>query len=176
MQDFTRRTLRTWATADAVYAAVLVFLATAIVPWKTPAANVALLAYAGLFAAAAPGLFRGARWGWRLGIVASAVGLVSGVIVVGAVMASWAYLRTVYGDFGRGASVAALLIAATGFQVFGLFPALHLRALLRREVRADLGVGRGVGRGVSGLLVLPVALAAWMPLRYGLDPMAPISD
>src|SRR5688572_17390159 len=94
MQDFTRRTLRTWAVADAVYALLLTIVAAALIPWKTPVANVALLLYAAAFAAVGVGLWRGARWGWRLALSASGVGLLAGVAVVGGLLFSWAYLRS----------------------------------------------------------------------------------
>ena len=121
-------------------------------PWKTPAANLALLAYALAVGAGAPGLWRGARWAWRLAIATCLLGLAAAVVAVSGLVASWAYLRAVYGAFGAGASIASLLLAGMVFQLLGLYPAVRLRALLRREVREVVraGSGRGPGRPGAG--------------------------
>ncbi len=174
MTDFTRRTLRTWAVLDGLHALLIGLCAAFIVPWKTPWANALLLAYAALYATAGAGLWRLARWGWRLGVAAGLAGLATGVIVVGGLVASWAYLRGIYGDFGHGASIAALLIAVAAFSVLGLFPALQLRALLRREVRGDVGAGKAASRAVVAAVALPALLAvaaAWYAHLPTLDPV-----
>jgi len=111
------------------------------VPWKTPWVNALGLAYALVALAAVPG--------WRSG--AAGLAARGGRGLAGAwpapawsrLVASWAYLRAVYGDFGVGASIGALLAASAALQVLGLYPALKLRALLRSEVRQDLGARRG---------------------------------
>ena len=46
MSDFCRRTLRTWAVLDVIYALAVAGLAMAVLPWKAPAANLFFLAYA----------------------------------------------------------------------------------------------------------------------------------
>lgn len=176
MQDFTRRTLRTWAVAQLIYAVLLAVLVVAYVPWKTPLANVLALAYLALQGIGSLGLWRGRRWGWRVSVVAGTTGLVAMLFVCGALLASWAYLRAVFGDFGRGASLAALLFASVAFQVLGLFPALQLRALLRREVRADMAVGQGFVAALWGLLGIPLALALVVFMRFSLSPVEPVSQ
>src|SRR5687767_8740633 len=93
LADFSQRTLRTWAVVDLVYAAILVALALAALPWKLPAANLGVVAYAGLCAASAPGLWRGRRWAWILALGTSLLGLLATVLVVSLLVASWAYLR-----------------------------------------------------------------------------------
>jgi hypothetical protein len=174
MHDLTRRTLRTWAVAGVLYAAAISWLAIVYIPWKTPVANAAVVAYAALHAAAAPGLWRGRRWGWRLALVGGLLGLLAAVVVTAGLLASWAYLRAIYGDFGTGASLAALIFASAALQVLGLYPALLVRALLRREVRADMAAGRGLASGVMSILVIPVAAAALTFQTFRLDPEPPV--
>jgi hypothetical protein len=173
--DFVRRTLRTWAVAAAVYAAVLGVAVAVGVPWKTPAANLALLAYAALHGAAALGLWRATRTGWRLGVAAALLGFVALIVVLTGLLSSFAYLWGTFGDFGLGAGVGALLFASVALQVLGLFPALMLRALLRREVRARFAGGRPWHRAVLGLLLVPPLTAAYVHARVDVDPLAPVS-
>ncbi|MBN1336692.1 MAG: hypothetical protein JXB39_12110 [Deltaproteobacteria bacterium] len=174
MQDLTRRTLAFWAVAEGVYALVVAFAVSVLVPWKTPWANALGLAYAALALAAVPGLARRRRWGWRLAVTGGIVGWTACVGVVGGLVASWAYLRSVYGDFGVGASIGALLAASGALQVLGLYPALKLCALLRREVRRDLGAGRGWVRFLVGISLVPLAVVLAVPLRFAPRPLAPV--
>ncbi len=183
MHLFARRTLRTWAVLDAVYGVAVMALAIWAVPWKTPVANVVFLLYGAAVLAGAPGLWLIRRWGWRLGVGTSLFGLGAALLVVTGLVASWAYLRAVYGAFGAGASLASLLIAGMVFQVLGLYPAVRLRALLRREVResiagADPGAAgsRGPAIAALGLALLPILTGATVDARYRLDPVPPVPD
>ncbi len=173
--SFTRRTLHLWAWIASAHGLVIAVTAAALVPWKSPAANVALLAYAALQIATGLCLWRRPRWGWRLGLASGLFGLAAGVLVVTGLLLSWLYLRAVYGAFGYGAAIVSLLFAAAGFQLLGLLPALQLRALLRREVRADYGPARAARGGIALLLLVPVlaATAAYLPFR--LRPVAALS-
>jgi hypothetical protein len=173
--DFPSRTLRTWAVADVVYAAILVVLALAALPWKLPAANIAIVVYAVLCAASAPGLWRARRWAWMLALGTSLLGLAATVVVVSLLVASWAYLRAIYGAFGAGASIASLLIAGLVAEVLGLHPALRLRALLRREIRRSMGArGRALVAATMTLALLPVPVGLATHLRYRLRPLDPL--
>ncbi len=156
MQDLTRRTLRTWAVVEPLYGLGVAAVAAWAIPWKTPAANAALLAYGALSVAAGIGLGLRRRWGWRLALLGGWLGLAAAALLTAGLVASWAYLRGVYDDFGEGAALGALLAASGVLQVLGLVPALKLVALLRREVRADLRGGGLARRASAGLLLLPV--------------------
>ena len=173
--DLTFRTLRFWGVADLIYAALITLVVAAYIPWKTPAVNIALLIYAGFHASAAPGLFRRTRWGFRMGVVGGIVGLVAAVFTCTGLLASWAYLHGVFGDFGRGASLGALLCASVVLQILGLYPALKLRALLRREVRQDFGVGPGIIRALFAMLVLSPSVALGIHLHYHVECLPPVS-
>ncbi|MCB9709302.1 MAG: hypothetical protein H6714_10990 [Myxococcales bacterium] len=166
---FVRRTLCTWALLNAVYGGTLAAIALWLVPWKTPWVNVVLLGLALLHGGAAPGLCRMKRWAWRIGIVASLFGICVGCATVIGLWTSWAYLQGIYGDFGYGTAIAALGIAGLAFGVLGLFPALELRALWRREVCDFFDVsfsGWPIGMiafVAAGLLIGLGYGMAWMP-------------
>lgn len=174
--DATRRSLKRWAVAEAIGGLTLAAVAIALIPWKTPVINVILLAYAGLHLAAGHGLWRGWRLGWRLGVIGGTIGLVLGVLLVSALIGSWAYLHAIFGDFGRGASIAALLFASVAVQVLGLYPALKLHGLLRAPVRGEMGGSPRWTRAIFGLLALPFVLGVALHLRHGFDPLEPIAE
>jgi hypothetical protein len=174
MQDPTRCTFAFWAVAEGVYGLVVGLAVALLVPWKTPWANVLGLAYALVALAAVPGLALRRRWGWRLAVAGGLVGAVACAGVVSGLVASWAYLRAVYGDFGVGASIGALLAASAALQVLGLYPALKLRALLRSEVRQDLGARRGWIRLLLGLVLLPLGAGLAVHVAFTPRPLPPV--
>ena len=176
MRAETRRALRFWAIADLIYGLVLGGAVYAFLPWKTPAWNLGLMAYAGLWIVAGHFLWRTRKLGWRLGVIAAFVGLALCVIIGGGLLASWVYLHAVFGDFGEGASLGALLFVTVALQVLGLVPALALRALLRRSVREDFGAGKGWLRATVGLLTLPLLMVLTVQFVYGYDVAEPVSE
>lgn len=172
MQALTARTLRFWGVVAPLYGALLGLAVATLLPWKSPLFSVGLLLYAGLWIGAGVGLWRRARWGWRAGLVAGFVGLALMVVVATGLVMSWAYLHAIYGDFGLGASIGALLFASVALQVLGLVPGLLLRALLRREVRADFGAGARLPTAALALLLLPLpsGLGVRLACDYDLAP------
>lgn len=172
---FARRTLQSWAVFNAAHALVLALLVVLVVPWREPAISLALLGYAGGHALSSVGLWKGRRWGWRLAAGLGFLGLAACVALVALLVASWAYLRTVWGSFGFGASIASLLIAGVVVQFLGLHPTLLLRALFRREVRHALGAGSFPRRALLVLLVAPPLLGFGAGGMFRLDGEPPLS-
>ncbi len=176
MSPGARSTLRFWAVAGSLYGVLLAAAVAVFVPWKTPWINAALIAYGALWPVAGHGLWRGRRWGWRLAVAGAFVGLASMTLVASGLIASWAYLHGIYGDFGFGASIGALLFATVALQVLGLIPALALRGLLRREVREAMGAGAGWIKAVIGLGLLPVLAFGVGHLKGRLPTLAPLPE
>ncbi|MBU0550430.1 hypothetical protein KJ940_02940 [Myxococcota bacterium] len=172
MRESVARSLRRWAIAGVIYSAALADLAIEWIPFKTPIANALILLYALAHFVGAVGLWRRARWGWRLSVLAHAVGLVAMLFVVAGLVASWAYLRAIFGDFGRGASIGALLFASVALQILGLYPALGLTSLLRQEAREDMGGGRWWRALFLGAL-LPLITGWAVDARYRLSAPPP---
>lgn len=170
----TRRTFRFWGVAEVVHGLLLALAVAIAVPWKTPWINVLLIAYGTLHAAAGVGLLLRRAWGRRLGLIAGWTGLVTMILVVTLLIGSWAYLHGIYGDFGLGASIGALIFASLALQVLGLVPALLLRALLREAVRADFGGKSGL-KAVLGLLAFPFVIGLLVHLRFGTPSLDPVS-
>lgn len=171
----TRRTFRFWGIVSLIHAALLIGAVAGLLPWKSPAVNVAFMAYGALHGVAGVLLLKRSKLGWRLGLTAAWLGFGAMIIVATGLVATWSYLHTIYGDFGFGASVGALLFASVALQVLGLLPGLLMRALLRPAVRADMGAGGLSVKVALGMLVLPLAVGAAVHLTYGtrtLDPVA----
>ncbi len=166
------RTLRFWAVAEICHAGTLAVAIAALVPWKTPWVNAAFLLYAATKGVGAIGMWRQRRWGWRVGTWSALVALVACAVLTTGLVASWAYLKGVFGDFGRGTSIAALLFASVALQMLGLFPALKLRALLRPEVR--FGDGRGWRHALLGLGVTPFVIGVAVFLSWRTAPLEPV--
>lgn len=146
----------------------------AFVPWKWPAANAALLLYLGAHVVTAPSLWRQRPWARKVAVVTALVGIAFGVIAVAGLLLSWAYLRSVYGSFGKGASLVALLIAATAFQLLSLYPALRLKALLAPQG----GISQLWRKGIRGVLatfvLLPLVGTAGIHTRFALAAPSPL--
>ncbi len=171
-----RRALRFWAIADALHALAIGATVVWLIPWKTPWVSALLLGYCAAKLGAGHGMWRLRRWGWRLGVVTAFLAFALCVVLAAGLVASWAYLKGVFGDFGRGTSIAALLFASVALQALGLFPALKLRALLGAEVRELLGVGKGWVRATLGLLALPPLAGLVCFLGFRVTPLPPVSE
>lgn len=171
----TRRTFRFWGVASIVHAALLIGAVAALLPWKSPGVNGALIAYGALHGVAGALLLKGSRLGWRLGLIAAWLGFGAMIIIATGLIGTWSYLHAIYGDFGFGASIGALLFASVALQVLGLLPALLMRALLRSAVRADMGAGGLSLKVALGMLLLPFAVGVGVHLIYGTSTADPVS-
>ncbi len=125
--------LRFWGIAETLYGLVFAALIAVFVPWKAPALNTILCAYSALCVFGGAGLFIQKRWGWRCSVTVAFLGFLLCILIATGLVTSWSYLRGIFGDFGRGASIGALLFASVTLEFLGLFPALALRALLRSK-------------------------------------------
>ena len=137
----TRRTFLFWGVVELIHAVLLIGAVAALLPWKSPGVNIGFIAYGALHGVAGLMLLKGSKSGWRLGLMVAWLGFGAMIVVATGLIATWSYLHTIYGDFGFGASVGALLFASVALQVLGLLPGLLMRALLRPAVRADMGAG-----------------------------------
>lgn len=172
----TRRTFRFWGVVEIIHAAALIGAVAALLPWKSPVVNVALMGYGALHGVAGLLLLRRSRLGWRLGLASAWLGFLAMIIVTTGLVGTWAYLHTIYGDFGFGASIGALLFASVALQVLGLVPGLLMRALLRPAVRADMGAGKLSVKAALGLLTLPIWVGLTIHVAYGINDIDPLDD
>jgi len=166
-----RRILRFWAICDGLHGAALSLLLFFVVPWKSPAVNSVGLVYAAAVLLGAPLLWRAHRAGYRLAVITSLVGLAAGIVCCTGLILSWAYLRAIHGVFGTGASIVSLFLAASVFQMIGLYPALRLRALWRANLRAHFGSSIRTTPVVTTLVLAPFLLATAVHERYRLTPV-----
>jgi hypothetical protein len=123
--------VKLYGVLDLAFAGLYAFIAFFAAPsreWAFPAGVSIVCA---LLAGAGVGLLLGARWGRQLALVASWTLLGATALVIAALVFSSAYLRGVYGGFGRGAALVCLLFAALVFELGGLFPLFQIRFLRR---------------------------------------------
>lgn len=129
-----RPALRLWGALDVLYGALIAWLALSFIP-KDPLLPPALAAYGALSALGGVGLWRGARWGWRLSVGVGAAGLALGVALISLTLMAGLYWRGVFGVLGWGVLISSVLLISGLAQLLALYPALRLRRLLSREVR-----------------------------------------
>src|SRR5205814_1752445 len=102
---------RWYGLANLAFAALYAWIAYDLAPSRRPAFPIGVGAVCLLLGASGVGLLAGARWGRKLALF-TCWALISGcALVVAALVLSSAYLRGVYGGFGRGAAVVSLLFA-----------------------------------------------------------------
>lgn len=123
--------MRLYGTLDLVFAALYAWFGFSFTPGRSTSFNVALAVVCGALAIAGIGLLLRAPWGRLAGIAASALLVTFTIVVVALMVASSAYLSSVYGALGRGMAVMTLAVAALMVELFGLLPLFQLRFLLR---------------------------------------------
>lgn len=132
------RGLLLYGVLDIVFAIAYLYIGTVVVPSRSLAVNLLVYALVGILLASGVALILRKKWSRYVGIAAAGFGLAVTVFIITALVLSSAYLKGVYGGFGKGAATICLLAAALSVEVFGLLPAFQLRFLLRPEVRRRL--------------------------------------
>jgi len=124
--------MRLYGALDVLFAALYLYLGLVIAPSRALAFELVLCAVCALLLAAGVGLLLGRPWGRWLAIAASSVLLAFAAVVTLLLVASSAYLSSVYGSLGKGLSIVSLLCGALVLQLCGMLPILQLRSLLKR--------------------------------------------
>ena len=127
------RGIRLYGALDLGFAALYAFLGFGVAASRSTGFQLALGAVIALLAASGVALVVGARGARALGIVAAGALLAFALAVLVGLVASSAYLWGVYGPFGRGLALAALVVAALVVELFALLPLFQLRFLLARR-------------------------------------------
>lgn len=165
-----RPALRLWGALDVLYGALIAWLALSFIP-KDPLLPPALAAYGALSALGGVGLWRGARWGWRLSVGVGAAGLALGVALISLTLMAGLYWRGVFGVLGWGVLISSVLLISGLAQLLALYPALRLRRLLSREVRGFFS--HAGGGAPSPAEPAPRARARALPAALALLALAP---
>ena len=130
------RRLRFGGALDLGFAALYLALVLGAARGRSLAFDVAVGAVSALLAASGLAQLVRARVARRLALAASSLLLLFTATVVALLVASWAYLRGVWGPLGEGAAWISLVSAALVVELCGIWPLLQLRFLRRAEVRA----------------------------------------
>ncbi len=125
---------RLWGALDALYGALVAWLALTFIP-KDPVFPALIASYGLLSALGGVGLWRGARWGWRLASLMALVGLTLGLALAGLTLMAGFYWLGVFGVLGWGVFISSGLLISGIFQLLALYPALKIRRLMSEEVR-----------------------------------------
>jgi hypothetical protein len=133
------RGLRLYGALNVCFAAFYCWIAYDLAPDRRPLFPLAVGLCASLLALSGVGLLLRARFARRLALAACWFLLAGCAAIVIALVLSSAYLRGVYGGFGKGAAVVSLLFAALVVELAGLLPIFEIRFLSRPEVRSALG-------------------------------------
>jgi len=132
------RGLRLYGILNLSFAAFYAWIAYDVAPSRRPIYPLGVGLVCALLAGGGLGLLVRARWGRAVSLVACWTLLCGCAATVVALVLSSAYLRGVYGGFGRGAALVSLLFAALVFELAGLLPLFEIRFLRRVEVRDTL--------------------------------------
>jgi hypothetical protein len=132
------RGLRLYGILNLVFAAAYAVFGFVIAPSRELAFPIGVGAVCTLLAASGVGLLAGASWSRRIALLGCWTLLIGCAAMMVGLVASSAYLRGVYGGFGRGAAVVCLLGVAFVLQFAGLLPIFELRFLSRADVRQTL--------------------------------------
>jgi len=124
--------VKLYGALDLAFAALYAWFGFVYTPGRSTAFNLALALVCALLAAGGAGLLVGARWGRRLAIAACALLIAFAAVVIVLLVASSAYLRSIYGALGQGMALMSLLVAALIVEAFALLPLFELRFLLRQ--------------------------------------------
>ena len=123
--------MKLYGVLDLAFAALYAFIAFFAAPSREWAYPTGVTIICLLLVGAGVGLLLGKSWGRLLALIASWTLLAGCALVIAALVFSSAYLRGVYGGFGRGAALVCLLFSALVFEVAGLFPIFQIRFLRR---------------------------------------------
>jgi hypothetical protein len=125
--------MRLYGALNLAFATLYASFGFLVTPSRSRAFNGALLLVCALLAVAGVGLLAGARWARRAALVACAVLLAFAAVVVLLLVASSAYLHSIYGALGNGLALVTVCVALLVVEAFALLPLFELRFLLRRD-------------------------------------------
>jgi hypothetical protein len=132
------RGLFVYAALDVAFAFLYLYIGFALAPSRSPFVQAMVWILFVIMVGSGVCLALRQKWSRWVGLGAAVVVLLVCAFLITALLMSSAYLKGVYGGFGKGAATVCLLAAALSIEVFGLLPAFQIRFLLRPEVVARL--------------------------------------
>lgn len=127
-------------TLDQLFAIGYVYVVAAVIPNRLASASIHLWSIPvcmqvlalGTLTARFPGL---RRTGWWVAIAGGSLLLLSTILLIARILASAAFLAGVYGAFGQGAAMFALVAVALVIELVALLPVVQIRYLMSRAGR-----------------------------------------
>jgi hypothetical protein len=137
-----RRDLRRWIYGglDIAFAVTYAVLLLYVIPNRLPLAMLHLWTLPVFTLAMGIGMLVGGRIGWWIAIVGGSAVLLSTFGLILRILISAAFLAGVYGAFGKGAVVFAIVLVALVVELVGLLPIIQVKYLMTRAGRRAYGV------------------------------------
>jgi len=132
------RGLITYGVLDIVFGWAYLYLGLSVAPSRSPMVQGLVWILFSVLVLSGVALILRRRWSGWVGLAGAGVVLGFTLFLISALALSAAYLRGVYGGFGKGAATICILAAFLAVEVFGLLPVFQIRFLLRPEVRRRL--------------------------------------
>jgi hypothetical protein len=137
-----RRDLRRWIYGglDVAFAVTYAVMLLYVIPNRLPLATLHLWTLPVFTLAMGVGMLIGGRIGWWIAIVGGSAVLLSTFGLILRILISAAFLAGVYGAFGKGAVVFAIVLVALVIELVGLLPIIQVKYLMTRAGRRAYGV------------------------------------
>src|SRR5215468_5405016 len=137
-----RRDPRRWIYGglDLAFAITYGVLLVFVMPNRLPLASLHLWTLPIFTAAAGVGMLVGGRIGWWIAVAGGSAVLLSIFGLILRILISAAFLSGVYGAFGKGAVVFAIVLVALVVELVGLLPIIQVKYLMSRAGRRTYGM------------------------------------
>src|SRR5262245_32049124 len=137
-----RRDPRRWIYGglDLAFAVTYGILLLFVIPNRLPLATLHLWTLPAFTAAMGAGMLVGGRIGWWIAVAGGSAVLLSTFGLIVRILISAAFLSGVYGAFGKGAVVFAIVLVALVVELVGLLPIIQVKYLMSRTGRRTYGM------------------------------------
>lgn len=137
-----RRDLRRWIYGglDLAFAVTYAVMLLFVIPNRLPLAMLHLWTLPVCTLVMGIGMLVGGRIGWWIAIAGGSAVLLSTFGLILRILISAAFLSGVYGAFGKGAVVFAIVLVALVVELVGLLPIVQVKYLMTRAGRRAYGV------------------------------------
>lgn len=134
------RRRRIYGVLALVFGGFYAYCVWKVIPNRLPSGMLHLSAVPIFMLLMAAGTLAGGRRGWWLAIVSGSLVLLATITLIARILASAAFVSGVYGAFGKGAAMFALVAVALIVELVVLLPMFQLKFLMTRAGRRACGL------------------------------------
>jgi hypothetical protein len=125
---------------DLAFAIIYGYVVARVIPNRLPLASFHMWTIPILIGAAGVGMFLGDRHGWWVAVIAASGVLLSTFLLIVRIVISAAFLAGVYGAFGQGAVVFAIVLVALVIELVALLPLVQVKYMMSRAGKRAYGM------------------------------------